>query len=96
MCLPAATGVFVRPWFDDHRSPALLLAADAAVYCVRVLGVVLTRAHQAVRLQPTWTCTMRRATAGPHFLQASDKLVPIWPLRRCRRAWCSLQEAIQV
>jgi hypothetical protein len=41
---------------------------------VCVLGFELTHAHQAAVFQPTWTCTMRRATAGPRFPQALGKL----------------------
>ncbi len=37
-------------------------------------GTGLTHAHQAAPTHRTWTCTTRRATAGPHIPQASGKL----------------------
>ena len=56
----------------------------------------LTHVHQAVASHRTWTCTTRRATAGPGILQASGKLVIDWLLRRWRLDWFSLLEARQV
>jgi hypothetical protein len=41
----------------------------------------------------TWTCTTRRATAGPHIPQASGKLALIWLQRRWRLGWFFSREA---
>ena len=58
----------------------------------------LTHAYQALKAAThlTWTCSTRRATAGPGIPQASGKLVIDWLLHRWRLDWFSLLEARQV
>ena len=73
-----------------------MLDADADARVFEGAGALLTHAHQAVVHHRTWTCTTRRATAGPGIPQASGKLVVIWLLRRWRLDWFSLLEALQV
>jgi hypothetical protein len=55
----------------------------------------LTRAHQVATYHRTWTCTTRRATAGPGIPQASGNLVKGLLGHRWRLDWCSLQGARQ-
>jgi hypothetical protein len=50
--------------------------ADWSLLLVRacLVGPEVTHVHQARMHQPTWTCTMRPATAGPRFPTALVKL----------------------
>ena len=78
----------------------MLRAADAAVHCVHVCGVALTRKQGAVVLQPTWTLSMKtfsetqQRLSANTVLQAGLLLLGAWIAQRERmQHWLVRQSA---